>query len=308
MRHERAKAGIEGKRGLLLFLCLCIIFSWAIWLWPVDTPINTQVVISVNLFAWRIRWPLLNIKLIVGNCVPGLLAIIFLSVQGRERIGWLFDSIFAWKTAPRWYLFSVALPTCTFVAAASAAILFLPARLAWPPTSVLLNLLLSVFAGPLWEEIAWRAYFFRELRSRHSSLASALIVGVYWAIWHIPMWMLTLDYLTVPLLLIICLNLVAWSVIFSYLYTQSGQSLPVVILLHGVYLVVQGEIGAAFVYGRASGQHADGAQVVNVLQMTIVVATLITVCIGVLLAFRLRSDRNNPRTSGLPFRKTEQES
>jgi membrane protease YdiL (CAAX protease family) len=45
--------------------------------------------------------------------------------------------------------------------------------------------------------------------------------------------MQTLNYLTVPLLLVICANLIALSVIFAFIYNRSGQSLPVVVLLHG---------------------------------------------------------------------------
>jgi len=49
----------------------------------------------------------------------------------------------------------------------------------------------------------------------------------------------TLNYLTTALLPIICINLVCWSFIFAFLYDRSGQSLPVVILLHATYLTVQ---------------------------------------------------------------------
>jgi hypothetical protein len=47
------------------------------------------------------------------------------------------------------------------------------------------------------------------------------------------MWAQTLNYLTVPLLLMICANLIALSVIFAFIYNRSGQSLPVVVFLHG---------------------------------------------------------------------------
>jgi membrane protease YdiL (CAAX protease family) len=88
------------------------------------------------------------------------------------------------------------------------------------------------------------------LQWRYSRLVSALIIGMYWAVWHIPAWLLTLNYLTITLLLIACINLICWSVIFAFLYERSGQSLPVTILLHATYLTVQNLAFATVSYGN----------------------------------------------------------
>jgi len=126
---------------------------------------------------------------------------------------------------------------------------FFPARLSLPGILVFVNSLVALPFGPVWEEIAWRAFALRKLQCRYSRLVSALIIGAYWAVWHIPLWLLTLNYLTIRLLLIICINLVCWSVIFAFLYDRSGQSLPVTILLHATYLTVQNLAAATVSYG-----------------------------------------------------------
>ena len=98
--------------------------------------------------------------------------------------------------------------------------------------------MLSLPFGPLWEEIAWRAYALRKLELRFSPLVAAAIVGAYWGIWHIPLWMATMvipPALLPRVIITACLNLVAWSVIFAFVYERTGQSLPVTILLHTTY-------------------------------------------------------------------------
>jgi uncharacterized protein len=99
--------------------------------------------------------------------------------------------------------------------------------------------------APLWEEIAWRAFALRKLNSRYSLLGSALLLGIYWAVWHIPMWLVTLNLTGAnrfPILLASSLNLVAWSTIWAYLYDRSRQSLPVVILLHAAYVAATSQV------------------------------------------------------------------
>ena len=152
-----------------------------------------------------------------------------------------------------------------------------------PPISVLVLGLLSLPAGPLCEEVAWRAFALRKLQTRFSSLASALYIGTFWAVWHIPMWVLTMGYLAGPLLLIICISLIAWSVVFSFVYNRSGQSLPVVILLHGTYMIVQNEVAAALSFGHSTLQDevasapAYGPRFVTVIVAQMVLALSLAV-------------------------------
>lgn len=45
-----------------------------------------------------------------------------------------------------------------------------------------------LFATALMEELAWRGFLFRRLSSERGVLPAALLTGVIWAFWHIPMW------------------------------------------------------------------------------------------------------------------------
>lgn len=44
----------------------------------------------------------------------------------------------------------------------------------------------AIFGGALGEELGWRAFVLPRLLADHSPLASALILGVIWGLWHLP--------------------------------------------------------------------------------------------------------------------------
>lgn len=61
------------------------------------------------------------------------------------------------------------------------------------PISILymfLNLPLFIIGGGL-EEIGWRGFLQPKLEKATSYLASVLIVGVIWSIWHLPLWLIS---------------------------------------------------------------------------------------------------------------------
>jgi uncharacterized protein len=267
MASEEQRAERVGPT-LWVFLCLSAALSWMVWLWP--TP---QGSVYLVVLGQRVDWPIVNLKLVIGNCLPGLLALVWVSVQGKQQLREMLSSLFAWRAQLRWYILSIALPCSVFTTSLCVVLISFPAKHPWPPVSVFFTSLLSLPFGPLWEEIAWRAFALRKLQSRYSRLAAALMIGVYWAVWHIPLWLVTLNYLTYTLLLIMCVNLVAWSVIFAFLYNRSAQSLPVVILLHGTYMAAQNQVFAT--YGNIH---------------LIPISAALSVCLAAILARRLYTD------------------
>jgi membrane protease YdiL (CAAX protease family) len=218
--------------------------------------------------------------MMIGGVLPGLLALVWVGVQGKQQLLDLLSSLFAWRTKFRWYALSMALPSLVFVLSACAVLMLFPGKHGGLSAFALVNTLLAL-PGVVSEEIAWRAFALRRLQHRHSRLSSALIIGVYWAVWHIPMWLLTVRFLTAAQLVIICVNLIGWSVIFAFLYERSGQSLPVTILLHLTYMV-------------ASNQ---ATSVVERRTVTMIrIAAAISVCLALFFAKRLAAE-NQPKFS-----------
>jgi membrane protease YdiL (CAAX protease family) len=261
---------------LWVFLTASAALSWTVWLWP----INHRLALVTKFHGWRSTWPLYDIKMVIGNALPGLLALVWVAVQGKQELRDLLSSLFAWRTKFRWYALSMALPSLVFVLSACAVLMLFPGKYGRLSALALVNTLLALPTGPVSEEIAWRAFALRRLQRRYSRPSSALIIGVYWAVWHIPMWLLTLKFLTPAQLVIISVNLICWSVIFSFLYEQSGQSLPVTILLHITYMVVSNQ----------------AAGVVEFRTVTMIrVAAAVSVCLALFFAKRLA--KNPPALS-----------
>ena len=55
------------------------------------------------------------------------------------------------------------------------------------PVSFLGFLLLMILGGPLAEELGWRGFARDPLQKGRSALSASLILGVIWALWHLPL-------------------------------------------------------------------------------------------------------------------------
>jgi uncharacterized protein len=91
--------------------------------------------------------------------------------------------------------------------------------------------------GPLSEEIGWRGYALERLHTRWNALTSSLIIGVVWALWHLPLFMMvgtSQHELGVPFFGFL-IKLTASSVLYTWLFNNTRQSLWSAILLHWLY-------------------------------------------------------------------------
>jgi uncharacterized protein len=134
----------------------------------------------------------------------------------------------------RWYLLGTALPVVSLVTATlltpGASIRLSPGPIAF--------LVVGVVAGAA-EEPAWRGYGQEGLQRRMSVLAASLVVGVFWALWHLPMFLIPGTYhhgLGVGGTAFWVFNaaLVVASPIYAWLYVASGRMVFSVVWFHSV--------------------------------------------------------------------------
>jgi len=101
----------------------------------------------------------------------------------RGLIG-LLRHITCWRVGARWYMFALFSTLGIGLAAIGAHTLIVGVN---PPLNfnIFLPQLLFPPAG-LPEEYGWRGFALPHLLKSRSAFASSLIIGLFWALWHIP--------------------------------------------------------------------------------------------------------------------------
>jgi membrane protease YdiL (CAAX protease family) len=217
-----------------IFLGLTLAFSWFIFWGPLALfKIPTISFVSdVNGPSWAIA------LFLVGGFVPSLLAtFLTLKKEGVSGLRLLGRRIIQFKLGWRWYVLIFLI-----VIAGTGGQLFIYNLLGKPFNGTLFLAQLGSFLplliiGPLSEEIGWRGYALAKLQTRWNALTSSLIVGLVWALWHLPLFMMvgtSQHELGVPFIAFL-IKLMASSILYTWLYNNTKQSLWSAILLHWLY-------------------------------------------------------------------------
>jgi membrane protease YdiL (CAAX protease family) len=158
----------------------------------------------------------------------------------------LLAGLVKWRVGRGWILVSLS-PIALF---AVAAIVGYATNREWPDLALLgevdsLPYLGIVGAFLLWlltfgvgEEIGWRGFALPRLQQRHSALTATLILGVVWALWHLPSFLYKDTYVAMGLLPgfpLLLLSISAAAITFTWLYNSTRGSLLIVILFHALF-------------------------------------------------------------------------
>jgi membrane protease YdiL (CAAX protease family) len=146
----------------------------------------------------------------------------------------------------QWYLIALLLPALITLLAlslndltggtspdfAAAGFPFGPAETPlWQRILILLLIFTLGFDG-LGEEIGWRGFALPRLLERYSPLLSSLILGALWAIWHFPYALTSGTSLSEVPLHWFLTNLLAVSIIYTWIFIHTNGSLLPVLLFH----------------------------------------------------------------------------
>lgn len=103
--------------------------------------------------------------------------------------------------------------------------------------------------GPLSEELGWRGYALGRLQTRLNALLSSLIVGIVWALWHLPLFHIigTAQNLYGMSFITFAVGVLATSVLYTWVYNNTGGSIWSAVFLHWISTYVMDTLGAGVV-------------------------------------------------------------
>ncbi|PVW13903.1 CPBP family intramembrane glutamic endopeptidase [Marixanthomonas spongiae] len=216
-----------------IFLLITIIWSWTFWaigLNYLTDGINQESIEKFLIFFFTGLY---------GPTISGIVtALIFDGLNGVLN---LFKKVFIWNIPFKNYLYIILLPIFFILIGIGLYKIFIgdigsfdiAAFLSIPTV-----LWAGLYAGPLGEEIGWRGFLLPELQKKYSNLKSAIIIGVIWFIWHIPLWWAPFGTLvsgeSISFLPVITyfIMLMCLSIIITWLVINSKGSVLVAILFH----------------------------------------------------------------------------
>lgn len=105
------------------------------------------------------------------------------------------------------------------------------------PIIALIALVVIFFSGgPLQEEFGWRGYAFEWLRQRYSALMAAILAGLMWGAWHLPLFFVPRQeyYYNAPVWgLLLTTTLVG--ILLAWMYVNTRKSVFAAMLGHAMY-------------------------------------------------------------------------
>jgi membrane protease YdiL (CAAX protease family) len=169
------------------------------------------------------------VMLLGPGCAGVLLSRI---IDGKGGLWALFSRMVRTSVSLRWYAALLVPPTLIL-----AVLLFLERVVSpvYAPNRFFLGILFGIPAG-FFEEIGWTGYAFPKMRSQSNALASSVLLGVLWGLWHLPV----IDFLgttgprgayRLPFFFAFTTAMTAMRVLIAWIYTNT-ESVLLAQLMH----------------------------------------------------------------------------
>ena len=217
------------RHPVATFFVLAFAITWVVWV--------PRAAASQGLLAS-------DLPIVVGQVWswgPAIAALLAASLTGgRAAVRELGARLVRWRVGRQWYLVVLVGPAAfSFVVAglytlllggswsAAAPQAFDRGVLALVPIFVVLAL-----TDGMGEEVGWRGYALPRLLARHSALGASLLLGVLWALWHLPLfWTEGYPLYQSPIWLLF-VDLPAQAIIYTWIFQHTRGSVLLAILLH----------------------------------------------------------------------------
>ena len=163
---------------------------------------------------------------------PGFAGVfLVLRKYGLKGLGSFFQRLTLWRVARWWWLFLIlGIPAIMYIGAAVKGTISDPFPFS-PWYQMLPALALALFLGPI-EEFGWRGLALPLLQSRFAPFWAGLIIGIIWAIWHIPAFLIGGTPQSAWSFAPYFAGVIASSVILTALFNDSRGSILLAVLIH----------------------------------------------------------------------------
>jgi membrane protease YdiL (CAAX protease family) len=233
-----ADAGGDSKSGtcreLATYFFLAYGISLALWLPVLAGKTHSRLFLSLGTFG------------------PSLAALAAHKIfEGNWR------AVRIWSTVPNFAIGTAMGVSAVLFAAFTAAFFMTKSgfeRWQWSSLAQILTLFIpNLVGGPIGEEAGWRGFALPRLQRHFDPVTSSLILGFFWANWHLPLIMA--GVYNVDLWQFILLTMAA-SVFLSLAFNRSGGSTLCAVIVHGFYnvgtgIILNDLIGRAALYSNA---------------------------------------------------------
>lgn len=215
-------------RPLVVFFSLALVLTWIVW---VPRALASHDVI---------RGPVAELALALGGVwswAPAVAALLAAALTGGRRSvrEWL-GRLGRWRVGLRWYAVALLGPIAfALLAGAIAAVLGLGTM--WPRAldgglAAVGFFAVLLLTDGLGEEAGWRGFALPALLERYRAVVASLILGVFWAVWHLPLLYTEGTVMAGSPFLFHVLDLPAMSVLYTWLFLRTNGSALLAIVLH----------------------------------------------------------------------------
>jgi membrane protease YdiL (CAAX protease family) len=154
--------------------------------------------------------------------------------DGKSGLKELFVRMRLVRVPARWYGALLIPPALVLMTLVGLRTFVSPV---FAPNTFLIGILFGLAAG-FFEEIGWMGYAFPKLCSEHTQLASGVILGLLWGVWHLPV----IDYLGtatphrsywIPYFFAFTAAMTAMRVLIAWIYANT-KSVALAQLMHAI--------------------------------------------------------------------------
>ena len=159
-----------------------------------------------------------------------------LITRGRDDLRQLFKRSLEWRFAPIWYLAAVSSPLLVTAASTIAAVSITGAEIPdnwFSPSMPFGFMVFFLIYDGLGEEIGWRGLALPRLQESLGSLGGSIVVGILWALWHLPLFFMPGSSQYGDALIPYVYLLTCWTIVIALFVGKARGSVLPAILLHG---------------------------------------------------------------------------